>query len=155
MMHFLQPSLDNPLVAELKETGVLTPDVIERIDLAAGRPETGTLNEFLLAGAEFIPQRDWLSWLIRRHGCHRFGTVAWRAEAGGWARAEPGPEGNLPYGRGLDGNPIVAVLRPDRWRETAARFGQFSPHRAAATLGEIRELTSAWKRAALGAELAI
>ena len=149
-MHFTDPSLDAPMLTELKEMGLLTPATIERIDQALDRPETGTLNEFLLGGAEIIPERDWLSWLIRRHGCHRFGRVAWREEAAAWAQIDPPADGNLPYRRGLKGDPLIALLRPDRWEATAARFGGARPHRAAATLGEIRELARAWARSNAG-----
>jgi hypothetical protein len=149
-MHFIDPSADAPMLAELKEMGILTPAMIERIDLKLNRPETGTLNELLLAGAEIVAERDWLSWQIRRHGCHRFGRVAWREEAAEWAQANPPSDGNLPYRRGLNGNPLVALLRPDLWEATAARFGRAQPHRAAATLGEIRELARAWARSNAG-----
>jgi hypothetical protein len=89
-MHFLNPALDGELMAELRDTGVLAPDLIDRIEAAMGRPECGTLNDFLLAGADLIPEKPWLSWLIRRHGCHRFGRVAWHDEAGAWVRGGPG-----------------------------------------------------------------
>jgi hypothetical protein len=145
MMHFEQPVRDGCLLAELKEWGLLTPDRMERIDLKLGRPEIGTLNQFLLAGAGIIPEGDWLSWLIRHHGCHRFGRVAWTEETAALAPRGPGPEGNLPYRRGPLGTPMVAILRPDRWEETAGRYGAAGAQRAAATLAELRELELAWK----------
>ena len=93
MMHFIEPAADGELMAELRDAGLLAPDAIERIDALMGRPESGTLNDFLLAGAELIPEMPWLTWLIRRHGCHRFGQVVWHGEAAPWA------QGDLPGGR--------------------------------------------------------
>jgi len=148
-MHFLQPSEDTPMLAELKEAGILTPDVIERIDRELNRPESGSLDQFLLAGAGHVAEREWLSWLIRRHGCHRFGRVAWSDEAAEWPTAES--DSNQPYRRGCDGHALVAVLRPDRWATTEARFSGQPLHRAAATLGEVRELRAARARWELGA----
>ena len=144
MLHFVDSLRDGELLAELKDESVLAPDVIARIDDAMGRPESGTLNEFLIAGAEFVPENAWLSWLIRRHGCHRFGRVAWRDESAEWARAGPPPEGNLPFRRCPDGAWLVAVLRPDLLPATAARFKGVRFHAAAATLGEMAALRSAY-----------
>ncbi len=81
MIHFIDSARDGELIAELRDEGVLARDVIALIDESMGRPESGTLNDFLLAGADFIPEKAWLSWLIRRYGCHRFGHV-WH----GWMR---------------------------------------------------------------------
>jgi hypothetical protein len=130
-------------MAELKDAGLLAPDVIDRIDAILGRPETGTLNEFLLAGAGVIPERPWLTWLIRRHGCHRFGRVAWQGEGAPWAQSEPTEPGNLPYRECDDRSLLVAVLRPDLLGETERRWPG-PQHRAAATLAEIRALHAAW-----------
>ena len=105
-MHLIDPAADGELLAELKEFGILNPDTIGRIDLSLGRPESGTLNDLLMAGDRFIPEKDWLSWLIRRHGCHRFGRVAWRPEASAWARPEMAAEHNLTYRQTADGRPI-------------------------------------------------
>jgi hypothetical protein len=147
MMHFAEPAADGELMAELRDAGLVAPDAIERIDALMGRPETGTLNEFLLAGAAVIPERPWLTWLIRRHGCHRFGRVAWPGEAGAWARAELPADGNLPYRECEDHSLLLAVLRPDLLAATGRRWpGRL--HRAAATLAEIRALHAAWKEAA-------
>jgi len=146
MMHFIDSIVDGELLAELKDDSVLAPDIIARIDAAMGRPESGTLNDFLLAGADVIPERTWLSWLIRRHGCHRFGLVAWHDEAAGWARGGVPPEPNLPYRRCADGAILVAVLRPDRLRVTAGRWQAPRLHWAAATLREMRNLRSAWEQ---------
>ena len=142
MMHFEQPARDNLLLAELRELGLVTPDVIERIDSALDRPESGTLNGFLLAGADLISEPAWLSWLIRHHGCHRFSRVAWTPSA----PEGPGAEGNLPYSRRKDGDLLVAVLRPDRWEETSQRLAPARLQRAAATLAEIRDGHRAWRR---------
>ncbi len=32
MMHFANPAVDGPLLAELREVGVLTPEVMEKIE---------------------------------------------------------------------------------------------------------------------------
>jgi len=141
MMHFYEAARDGAFLAELREFGLLTPDVMERIDAALNRPETGTLNEFLLAGAEFVSEPDWLTWLIRQHGCHRFGRAGWR----GPVAAGPGAEGNQPFRRVWDGSVLVAVLRPDRWAETEGRMAGFRLHRAAATLRELRALHVSWR----------
>ena len=147
-MHFLNPALDGELMAELRDTGVLTPDLIDRIDAAMGRPESGTLNDFLLAGASLIPEQPWISWLVRRHGCHRFGRVRWQEEAAEWARAGLGNTGNLPFRRGPSGCVLVAVLRPDSLEETARDFPGTRLCWAAGSLTEIQRLHVAWRRAA-------
>ena len=144
MMHFQAGLADGELLAELKDAGVLTPDVIERIDAQLGHPETGSLNEFLLAGAALIPSGEWLSWLIRQHGCHRFGRVTWHEEAAAWLPAGILPEGNLAYRPTADGRPMIALLRPDFRAATAERFRSPSPVWAAATLSEIGALRSVW-----------
>jgi len=144
-MHFINPAPDGELMAELRDAGVLAPDMIDRIEAAMGRPECGTLNDFLLAGADIIPAQPWLSWLIRRHGCHRFGRVAWHDEAGAWVRDGPSADGNLPFRRGAPDCALVAVLRPD-CREATSRWVKVPRlHWAAGTLGEIRQLHLAWR----------
>jgi hypothetical protein len=152
MIHFIDSARDGELLAELKDESVLAPDVIARIDESMGRPESGTLNDFLLAGADLIPEKAWLSWLIRRHGCHRFGHVAWLDEAAAWAGGGVPPEGNLPVRRCVDGGILLAVLRPDRLPATVRWLiptvpGQAASrlHLAAATLREMRKLRSAWE----------
>lgn len=147
MMHFLDVEADGALAAELKDAGLLAPDVVERIEAALHRPETGTMNEFLLAGADWIPERAWLSWLIRRHGCHRFGSVG-GSPATGEPRGAVPADGNLPCRRCGDGSIVVAVLRPDRMAETARRWPRTAVLRAAASLREIRALHEAWARGA-------
>jgi hypothetical protein len=144
MMHFIDRTVDGELMAELRDVGLLDPALIERIDMALDRPETGTLTEFLLGGADFVAENAWLFWLIRRHGCQRFGPVGWRPEAEPWAREGPPADGNLPYRTCPDAGCLVAVLRPDLLAATARRWpGPL--HRAAATLREMRALHSAWK----------
>jgi hypothetical protein len=147
MMHFAEPAADGELMAELRDAGILAPDVIDRIDALLGRPETGTLNEFLLAGAEIIPEKPWLTWLIRRHGCHRFGRVGWRGEKAAWAQRDRPKEGNLPYRECEDHSLLLAVLRPDLL-EITSRQWPAPLHRAAATLTELRDLQAAWSQAA-------
>jgi len=147
MMHFIEPAADGELMAELRDAGLLAPDAIERIDALMGRPETGTLNDFLLAGAEIVPEKPWLSWLIRRHGCHRFGRVAWQGTAAAWAQGGLPEEGNLPYRACPDGSLLLAVLRPDLLAGTGRRWSEPLQH-AAATLPELRALHAAWKEAA-------
>jgi hypothetical protein len=156
MMHFMDPAADGELLAELKDASVLAPDAIARIDALLGSPESGALNDFLLAGADIIPEPAWLTWLIRRHDCHRFGRVTWHDEAARWARGGVPPECNLPYRPTADGAILVAVLRPDRRAATTARLtpapaDPLAPrlHWAAATLREMRELRTAWERQSL------
>ena len=146
-MHFVEPAADGELMAELRDAGLLAPDVIDRIDAILGRPETGTLNDFLLAGAELVPEKPWLTWLIRRHGCHRFGRVLWPETGAAWTRVELPAAGNLPYRECDDRSLLVAVLRPDLLEETRLSWpGPQFP--AAATLVEIRALHAAWRSAA-------
>ncbi len=146
MMHFIDAVPDGLLLAELKDSGVLTPDAIDRIHGEMGRPETGTLSEFLLSGAGCIPEKPWLYWLIRRHGCHRFGRVALRGDAAG-IRAEDGAgDGNLPFRVCADGGLLVAVLRPDLRAATARRLAPLRLDWAAATLAELKALGEAWRR---------
>ncbi len=147
MMHFANPAVDGPLLAELREVGVLTPEVMDRIDERMGRPETGTLNEFLLAGADFIAEGVWLTWLIRRHRCHRFGRVRWNQEIATWANEASLTEGNLPYRRCTDGAMLVAVLRPDAMKLTSQRWPATRLHAAAATLRELHDLHQQWQAA--------
>ncbi len=143
MMHFLEHAVDGELMAELRDVGLLAPDSLERIDALMGHPETGTLNAFLLAGAGVIPERPWLMWLIRHHGCHRFGRVAWHGAFAAWAQGDLPGEGNLPYRECDDHSLLVAVLRPDLLSATTRRWP--APfHLAAATLSEMRDLHAAW-----------
>jgi hypothetical protein len=146
VIHLLPGSTDEALASELRESGILTPDVIERIDAALGRPEHCDLDDFLLSGAEIIKAADWLSWLIRRHGCHRFGRVAWHEDAREWLRGGMPDDLNLPYRRCADGRPLVAVLRPDKVTLTVERMRKETPVWAAATLAEVRALKIAWER---------
>jgi len=148
MIPFLDPAADEPLAAELKDAGLLAPDILGRIEAALGRPETATLNEMLLAGAEWIPEKAWLSWLIRAHGCHRHGPVAWTEEMAEWARRGVPPEGNLPYRLGSDNLALVALMRPDLKAGTERRFAGPTIAWSAATLAEMRELHRAWSAAA-------
>jgi hypothetical protein len=148
MMHFTNAADDGPFFAELRESGILAPDVIDRIDAAMGRPEAGTLNDFLLAGAELISERPWLAWLIRRHDCHRYGRVDWHEEVAPLASAGPVARGNLPYRKCQDGSILVAVLRPDCRKATGNCWPGARLWWAAATLSELRELNHAWKGAA-------
>jgi hypothetical protein len=144
MMHFQAPRADAELLAELREVGLLTPENIERIDLRMGRPESGRLDDFLLAGAEDIPAADWIAWLIRRHGCHRFGPVRWNESCRRAPELDPGDSPNLPYGICRDGGLLVAVLRPDL--RDALEKRRLAPRLlwAAATLKESTDLRAAW-----------
>jgi hypothetical protein len=144
MIHLLPGSADERFASELREAGVLTPDVMERIDASLGRPEHCLLDDFLLSGADFINSNEWISWLIRRHGCHRFGRVAWPEDASDWIRESAPVDGNLPYRRCVDGRILVAVLRPDRLPAASERWKASRPLWAAATLGEIRDLKKSW-----------
>lgn len=144
MMHFIDAVPDGQLLAELKDSGVLTPDAIDRIHGEMGRPETGTLSEFLLSGAGCIPEKPWLYWLIRRHGCHRFGRVALRGDAAAIRAEESAGDGNLPFRVCADGGLLVAVLRPDL--RDALEKRRLAPRLlwAAATLKESTDLRAAW-----------
>jgi hypothetical protein len=146
MMHFMERA-DGAWLAELREAGLLTPDLTERIDAAMGRPESGTLNDFLMAGADILSAEAWLSWLIRRYGCHRFGRAVWREEAASWACSPAPADGNLPLRTCADGSLVVAVLRPDRREATAGRYPERKLHWAAASLREMRDLHTVWRRA--------
>ncbi len=140
-MRFPDPAGDGArLVAELKDEGLLTPAVIARVGEAMGAREPAGLNAFLLAGADLIPEKPWLSWLIRRHGCHRFGRVCARLDAAGDEAVGRPPDGNAPYRRCADGSVLVAVMRPDLMPGTADRLKGLRLHRAAATLREMRDL---------------
>jgi hypothetical protein len=149
-MHFLDPKTDGEFMAELRDASLLPPDILERIDAAMGRPETGTLDELLLAGADAISEPDWIAWLIRRHGCHRFGPVIRAAAVGARVHGEVAGLSNLPYEVSADGGLLMATLRPDRRAEAAERFRAPRLLWAAATLRESRSLRSAWS--ARGAE---
>ena len=147
MLHFLDPAADGEWMAELKDAGLLAPDKIDRIDALMGRPESGTLNAFLLAGADLVPEQPWLSWLIRRHGCHRYGKAVCRAKTLPGRQIEIPPDGNLPYRQCEDRALLVAVLRPDLLPATGERLQAWSWHRAAATLREVRDLHAAGRSA--------
>ena len=147
-MRFARTSADESLFADLRDAGVVTPDAINRIDEAMGRPEGATLDEFLLAGADHIPEADWLYWLIRRHGCHRFGRVRWDPAS---LRVIPDPapaDPNLPYRMCREGSLLVAVLRPDLRDATRERLPDRRLLWAAATLREIRTLRAATRSTA-------
>lgn len=148
MMHFIDAAPDGALLAELKDAGVLTPDVIDRTHGEMGRPETGTLSDFLLSGAGCIPEKPWLYWLIRRHGCHRFGRAVLHGDAVDVAGAAE--DDNLPYRLCSDGSLLVAVLRPDLLEPTVRRLSPRPVHRAAAALSELRDLRAAWRRSRTG-----
>jgi hypothetical protein len=146
MIHLVPGSGDETLVSELREAGVLTPDVMEHIDASLGRPEDCLLDEFLLSGAEFIRENDWISWLIRRHGCHRFGRVFWPDNGSAWINGCLPDDGNIAYRRCANGDVLVAVLRPDKIPDTSERLKGVRPLWAAATLREIRDLRATWNR---------
>jgi hypothetical protein len=145
MLHFLDAAVDGEWMAELKDAGLLAPDQIDRIDERMGRPESGSLNAFLLAGADLVPEKPWLTWLIRRHGCHRYGAAVWRGEPLAWQPTGIASDGNLPYRQCEDQRLLVAVLRPDLLPATGARLQPRSWLRAAATLREMRDLHRAWE----------
>jgi len=144
MIQLMPDSGDDILVSELREAGVLTPDVVEHIDASLGRPEDCPLDEFLLSGAELIRENDWISWLIRRHGCHRFGRVSWPDDGAAWMNGGLPADGNIAYRRCANGDVLVAVLRPDKVPDTSERLKGVRPLWAAATLREIRDLRAAW-----------
>jgi hypothetical protein len=142
-MRFVRTNAEESLFADLRDAGVVTPDTINRIDEAMGRPEGTTLDEFLLAGADHIAEADWLYWLIRRHGCHRFGRVRRDPASPRIFPDTPSAELNLPYRTCADGSLLVAVLRPDLREATRERLEGRRLHWAAATLREVRDLRAA------------
>ena len=148
-MIVFEDSRDRELLAELKEAGLVTPITLEAICGRLAAREDPGLSEFLLAGAELIDEADWLTWMIRRHGCYRFGPVQlaadfgserWQAAVGGGELFPLSQHPNLPYallpvpaaGRAAC---LVAVLRPDH---------PIAGLPAAATLAELRELRGRW-----------
>jgi hypothetical protein len=149
-MHFNNAEADSGLLGDLKDAGLLDPGTLERIHESMGRPESGSLTDFLLAGAEFVPEKPWLCWLVRRHGCHRFGRVVWHGEDVGWGADTVPADANLPYRPTPEGNLLVAVLRPDLLAATAGRLAPRRPLWAAGTLLELRELRQAWQDARSG-----
>jgi hypothetical protein len=150
VMHFNQVEADGGLLGELKDAGVLDPGTMERIHESMGRPESGTLSDFLLAGAELIPEKPWLYWLIRRHGCHRFGRVIRHAEEEPWRGAAGCGHPNLPYRRTSEGCWLVAVLRPDQLADAARWLAPARLLWAAGTLPELRSLRDSWGKAGSG-----
>jgi hypothetical protein len=146
-MHFNQVEADGGLLADLKDAGILDPGTMERIHESMGRPESGTLSDFLLAGAELIPENPWLYWLIRRHGCHRFGRVAWPAEKDTLGGVPSSGPPNLPYRCTAEGAWMVAVLRPDQLAVTASLLAPRRLLWAAGTLLELRNLRNSWVNA--------
>jgi len=139
---------DRELLAELKEVGLVTPITLEAICEQLGSRDEVGLSEFLLAGADLIDVPEWLTWMIRHHGCYRFGPVRLAASLGpeGWQDEGPGEfhrilhSPNLPYAR----LPVPAVGR------AASLIGVLRPDYpiaglpAAATLPELRELRNRW-----------
>ena len=103
---------DERLLDDLRDASVLTPDIASRIHAAMGHPENATLDEFLLAGADHIPETEWITWLIRRHDCHRFGRVRLEESEIGGLPLVPPAEPNRPYRSCRDGSLLVARFRP-------------------------------------------
>ena len=143
MMHL--PPRDGECLAELRDMSVLTPDILDQIDARLGRRERGTLNEILLGGADLIPEGPWLTWLIRRHHCHRFGRVKWKEAMAALGKGGPIGDGNLPYQRCVDGSLLLAVMRPDLLPSAMDFWKAATTHLAAASLVEMRELYAAWQ----------
>jgi hypothetical protein len=144
MISFLQGSEDDLLVVELREAGLLTPEIIKKIDSTLTKPSPINLSEFLLAGADYINTGHWLSWLIRKKGCYRFGTVKWNDQAKLWSYQGLPSDANFPYLLSGEERGLVAVLRPDRLHVTAQRLRALRPLWAAATLSEIKALRNSW-----------
>ncbi len=148
-MRFHNTTHDGEFMAGLRDAGILTPDLIEKIDTVMGPPDSGALTNFLLAGAEIIPELAWLTWLIRRHGCHRVGAVALHSDTLSAITNRDSLGDNLPYRLTADDSFLIAVVRPDRW---AADTSIFAPRRCikvAATLREARALRTAWRHPVL------
>jgi hypothetical protein len=138
MLHF-PDAVDREWLAEIKDAGLLAPDAIERIHGLMGRPESAPLNDFLIAGAGVVAEGPWLSWLIRRHGCHRHGKPTGPLALPLAPSEGIPPDGNLAYRRGADSSILVAVLRPDLLPATAQRLAG-GWHRSAVTLREMGAL---------------
>lgn len=136
---------DNECLAELRDMGVLTPSTLEQINARLGRPERCDLIEFLLGGADLISEGLWLTWLIRRHECHRFGRVKWKETMIALEKGGPLGDGNLPYQRCADGSLLVAVMRPDLLSSAISFWKTPALHLAATTLPEMHELRRAWR----------
>ncbi|MDP3072661.1 MAG: hypothetical protein Q8N18_20370 [Opitutaceae bacterium] len=145
MMRFQNSARDGEFMAGLRDAGILTPDLIDRIDAAMGRPDSGALTDFLLAGAEIIPELAWLTWLIRRHGCHRVGPVALQPDTLAAIANRDALGDNLPYRFTADDSLLIAVVRPDRWAEEAQLLTPRRCIKVAATLREARALRTAWR----------
>ncbi len=145
MMRFQNAARDGEFMAALRDAGILTPDLIEKIDAAMGRPDSGALTDFLLAGAEVIPELAWLTWLIRQHGCHRVGPVALQPDTLDAVTNREALGENLPYRFTADDSFLIAVVRPDRWASDTANLAPRRCIKVAATLREARALRTAWR----------
>lgn len=145
MMRFQNAARDGECMATLRDAGILTPDFIEKIDVVMGRPESGALTDFLLAGAEIIPELAWLTWLIRRHGCHRVGSVALQPDTLAALTNRDALGDNLPYRFTADDSLLIAVVRPDLWVADTANLAPRRGIKVAATLREARALRTAWR----------
>lgn len=145
MMRFQNSARDGEFMAGLRDAGILTPDLIDRIDAAMGRPDSGALTDFLLAGAEIIPELTWLTWLIRRHGCHRVGPVTLQSDTLAAITNRDTLGDNLPYRFTADDSLLIALVRPDRWAEETQILTPRRCIKVAATLREARALRTAWR----------
>lgn len=144
MITFPQGSEDYFFMNELREANILNADNIRKIETLTPNAIHLNLSEFLLTGADCINESMWLTWLIRFKGCYRFGNVVWNDQAKIWSYQGLPKDANFPYLLTSEQRGIVAVLRPDRLKQTSERFKALRPHWAAATLGEIRRLRKSW-----------
>lgn len=144
MISFLQGSEDDLFLLELRDVGIITPDITKKIEASLVRNSQINLSEFLIAGADYINQGQWLSYLIRFKGCYRFGAVNWNEQAKLWSYQGLPSDANFPYLLTGEQRGMVAILRPDRLKETASRLKALRPLWAAPTLNEIKALRKAW-----------
>ena len=70
-MFFINNTKDTPLLQELIREGVFNSALWESLVL----PSEGYLMDALIANHSKIPERGWIDWLVRKHGCTRIPTL--------------------------------------------------------------------------------
>ena len=66
-MFFINHGKDNPLLQELIREGVFNSATWESLKM----PPEGYLMDVLVNNHTKIPEKPWLDWLVRKHGCTR------------------------------------------------------------------------------------
>lgn len=150
-MHLLEPHIDELLMAEMRDEGVLTPRLLEKMDQQIGGAEAIRLSDALLLIADDMPENIWINWLVHVHNCARLHKIfvdsAMLREAG-FSRAQARAfieSGNYPAVKCRDGW-MVALTRPDLFARTAEALPGVPLFRLAPTLPEARELKRAFTR---------